>query len=212
MSALGRFGRFTLFSPRVSHSKHLPCSFCFVLCFGFGVFVALLCFCFLFCKCFGIPNSPRSLDLDDRQGLIASSAMQQKKNPSLQAIEELKRAFTLWERQPTLCTIMAVLIAGSNLKKESSWPLGHVVLLPGQDAPQLCYIGDETPKLLLLVNAARPQVPETYVVEATAFPSAELFVACQRAWPYPQLQADPEYNVELRDGQAILNIGGYHCQ
>ena len=83
MSALGRFGRFTLFSPRVSPSKHLPCSFCFVLCFGFGVFVALLCFCFLFCKCFGIPNSPRSLDLDDRQGLIASSAMQQKKNGSV---------------------------------------------------------------------------------------------------------------------------------
>ena len=82
MSALGRFGRFTLFSPRVSHSKHLPCSFCFVLCFGFGVFVALLCFCFLFCKCFGIPNSPLSLDLDDRQGLIASSAMQQKKKES----------------------------------------------------------------------------------------------------------------------------------
>ena len=79
MSALGRFGRFTLFSPCVSHSKHLPCSFCFMLCFGFGVVVALLCFCFLFCKCFGIPNSPRSLDLDDRQGLIASSAMQQKK-------------------------------------------------------------------------------------------------------------------------------------
>ena len=34
---------------------------------------------------------------------------------------------------------MAVLIAGANLKKESSWPLGHVVLLPGQDAPQLCW-------------------------------------------------------------------------
>ena len=136
--------------------------------------------------------------------------------PSLQAIEELKRAFTLWERQPTLCTIMAVLIAGSNLKKESSWPLGHVVLLPGQDAQQLCYIGDDTPKLLLLVNAARPQVPETFVVEATVFPSAmrfgELFVACQRAWPYSQVPADPEFNVELRDGQAILNIGGYHCQ
>ena len=86
MSALGRFGRFTLFSPRVSHSKHLPCSFCFVLCFGFGVFVALLCFCFLFCKCFGIPNSPRSLDLDDRQGLIASSAMQQKKKAVVIAV------------------------------------------------------------------------------------------------------------------------------
>ena len=50
MSALGRFGRFTLFSPRVSHSKHLPV---FVLCcvLGWGVFVALWCFCFQFCKC-----------------------------------------------------------------------------------------------------------------------------------------------------------------
>ena len=136
--------------------------------------------------------------------------------PSLHTIEVLQRAFSLWEHQPTLCAIMATLIAGSSLKKGSSWPLGHVVLLPGQDVPQLCYIGDETPKLLLLVNAARPQAPEIYVVEATAFPSAmrlgELFVACQRAWPYSQLQADSEYNVELRDGQGVLNIGGYHCQ
>ena len=136
--------------------------------------------------------------------------------PSLPTIEVLQRAFTLWEHQPTLCAITATLIAGSSLKKGSSWPLGHVVLLPGQDAPQLCYIGDETPKLLLLVNAARPQAPEIYVVEATAFPSAmrfgDLFVVCQRAWPYSPLQADSEYNVELRDGQGVLNIGGYHCQ
>ena len=79
MSALGRFGRFTLFSPRVSHSNtcRLLSFVCFVFLFGF---VALVCFCFLFCECLGIPNSPRSLDLDDRQGLIARSAMQQKKN------------------------------------------------------------------------------------------------------------------------------------
>ena len=78
MSAVGCFGRFTL-----SHlAFHIPtlagsclCLFCVVVCL-----VALfLCFWFLFCKCFGIPNSPRSLDLDDRQGLIARSAMQQKK-------------------------------------------------------------------------------------------------------------------------------------
>ena len=77
MSALGRFGRFTLFSPRVSHSN--TCRFLSFVCFVFCLFVALLCFWFLFCKCLGIPNSPRSLDLDDRQGLIACSAMQQKK-------------------------------------------------------------------------------------------------------------------------------------
>ena len=77
MSALGRFGRFTLFSPCVSHSNtcRLLSFVCFVLLFGF---VALVCFCFQFCECLGIPNSPRSLDLDDRQGLIARSAMQQK--------------------------------------------------------------------------------------------------------------------------------------
>ena len=48
MSALGRFGRFTLFSPRVSHSNtcRLLSFVCFVFLFGF---VALLCFCFLFC-------------------------------------------------------------------------------------------------------------------------------------------------------------------
>ena len=75
---LGRFGRFTLFSPRVSHSKHLPV-FCFVLCFGFGGVCCFVVFLFPVLQVFGIPYSPRSLDLDDRQGFIASSAMQQKK-------------------------------------------------------------------------------------------------------------------------------------
>ena len=117
--------------------------------------------------------------------------------PSLPLIEALRCAFVLWEHQPTtLCAVMAILIAGVNLKKGSSWPVGHVLLLPGQGAPQICYIGDEAPKLLFLVNAARPQAPEMYVVEATAFPSAMrfegLFIACQCAWPYSQLQADAE--------------------
>ena len=66
MSALGRFGRFTLFSPRVSHSEHLP--FCVVLC-------ALSCFCFLFASVLESRISAQ-FRLDDRQGLIASSAMQ----------------------------------------------------------------------------------------------------------------------------------------
>ena len=83
MSAVGCFGRFT-FSHLAFHIPTLAgsclCLFCFVACL-----VALFfCFWFLFCKCVGIPNSPRSLDLDDRQGLIARSAMQQKKNQKIQ--------------------------------------------------------------------------------------------------------------------------------
>ena len=69
-------------SPSSHLAFHIPtlAGFCllFVLC---SCLVLLLwcVFCFLFCECLGIPNSPRSLDLDDRQGLIARSAMQQKK-------------------------------------------------------------------------------------------------------------------------------------
>ena len=84
MSALGRFGRFTLFSPHVSHSKHLPVFFVLCCVLGLGV-CCFVVFLFPVLQVFGIPNSPRSLDLDDRQGFIASSAMQQKK-------KELRRA------------------------------------------------------------------------------------------------------------------------
>ena len=68
MSALGCFGRFTLFSPRVSHSKHLPV---FVLCCG-----CFVVFLFPVLQVFWNPEFSAQLDLDDRQGLIASSAMQ----------------------------------------------------------------------------------------------------------------------------------------
>ena len=96
MSALGRFGRFTLFSPRVSHSKHLPV-FCFVLCFGFGGVCCFVVFLFPVLQVFGIPNSPRSLDLDDRQGFIASSAMQQKKWPLVTGIYPIPSAGSVYD-------------------------------------------------------------------------------------------------------------------
>ena len=136
--------------------------------------------------------------------------------PSLQLVETLRFAFRHWEAHPTLCTLMSVLVAGTHLKQDSVWPTGHVLLMPGQDTNQVCYIGAEAPKLLLLVNAARPQAPDVYVVEAAAYQRTiqlgRLFIACQQSWPDTQLQPDVEYSVELRDGQGILNVGAYHCQ
>ena len=136
--------------------------------------------------------------------------------PRLQQIEAIRTAFQLWNAHPSLCTLMAVLIAGSELKKGSSWPVGHVLLLPGQDTGSVCYLGDAAPKLLLLVNAARPQAPQVYVVEATAYrnalPLKHLPVACQCWWPATQLHPDKEFSVELRDGQGLLNVGPFHCQ
>ena len=50
-----------------------------MLCFGFGG-VLLLCGVFVFCfASVWNPEFSAQLDLDDRQGFIASSAMQQKK-------------------------------------------------------------------------------------------------------------------------------------
>ena len=72
-------------SPSSHLAFHIPntCRFfvfvCVVLCFGFGGVCCFVVFLFPVLQVFGIPNSPRSLDLDDRQGFIASSAMQQKK-------------------------------------------------------------------------------------------------------------------------------------
>ena len=79
MRALGRFGRFTLFSPPVSPSND-TCRVSFVLVFGLFGLGFLVCFVvFLFPVLqvsWNFSNPPRVLDLDDRQGLIASSAMQ----------------------------------------------------------------------------------------------------------------------------------------
>ena len=83
MSAVGCFGRFT-FSHLAFHIPTLAGSCLWLFCVVVCLVALFLCFWFLFCKCLGIPNSPRSLDLDDRQGLIARSAMQQKKKQWVQ--------------------------------------------------------------------------------------------------------------------------------
>ena len=69
-------------SPSSHLAFHIPTLAGFCLLFVLCSCLVLLLWCvfgFLFCECLGIPNSPRSLDLDDRQGLIARSAMQQNK-------------------------------------------------------------------------------------------------------------------------------------
>ena len=78
--------------------------FCFVLCFGFGGVCCFVVFLFPVLQVFGIPNSPRSLDLDDRQGFIASSAMQQKKKylPHTNLSPSYRPGLSLWQVPPFL--------------------------------------------------------------------------------------------------------------
>ena len=99
--------------------------------------------------------------------------------PSIQHVEDLRAAFQVWNAHPFLCTLMYVLITGSRLKKDSSWPVGHVVLLPGKATNSVCYLGDAAPKLLLLPWRPHLAAPETKdflttkirVVNNTLFPS-----------------------------------------
>ena len=136
--------------------------------------------------------------------------------PSLQAIGLLRTAFCEWEAHPCLCTVFSTLLAGAACNCDSSWPLGHVILLPGGGPNSVCYIGAAAPKLLLLVNVVRPQAPEVYVVEAIAYRRTiqlgRLPIVCQKSWPSKQLGPDSEFNIEYRDGQGVLNVGAYHCQ
>ena len=133
--------------------------------------------------------------------------------PSLQLIGMLRTAFCKWEAHPCLCTLVSTLLAGTACKDDSSWPLGHVLLLPGSGYKSVCYIGAAAPKFLLMVNAARPPV---YVVEAIAYRHTiqlgRLPIACQKSWLSKQLRPDTEFNIEYRDGQGVLNAGAYHCQ
>ena len=88
-------------SPSSHLAFHIPTLAGFCLLFVLCSCLVLLLWCvfgFLFCECLGIPNSPRSLDLDDRQGLIARSAMQQKKKPDAPLVPAEQRTPSLFQR------------------------------------------------------------------------------------------------------------------
>ena len=76
--SVGPLRTFHSFSPPVSPS--IDTCRVFVVFVGVWVWVGFCCcfvvFCFLFASVMEFLNPPRVLDLDDRQGLIASSAMQ----------------------------------------------------------------------------------------------------------------------------------------
>ena len=150
MSAVGCFGRFT-FSHLAFHIPTLAgsclCLFCVVVC----LVVLFLCFWFLFCKCLGIPNSPRSLDLDDRQGLIARSAMQQKKN----AVQCLLGSLDICFIEFFWCQATKIKLAtakvwpkggpknGSVLRPQK-WPRKNKYIISAYDSGQAHFWGHET--------------------------------------------------------------------
>ena len=79
--------------------------------------------------------------------------------PDLLAVEELYNSFKRWEQQPGVCSIMAVCIASAACKAGTSWPLGHVLLLPNGAEVHACYVGADKPKLLFLMDCKQCNYP-----------------------------------------------------
>ena len=136
--------------------------------------------------------------------------------PDLLAVEELYNSFKRWEQQPGFCSIMAVCIASAACKAGTSWLIGHVLLLPNGAEVHACYVGADKPKLLFLMDCKQCNYPFVTVVAATVdspgLPLGTLPRWGHSCWKIRGGHQDPDFVIEQRDGQWIMNIGTWHTQ
>ena len=111
---------------------------------------------------------------------------------------------------------MAVCIAAAACKAGTSWPLGHLLLLPDGEEVYACHVGAEKPKLLFLMDCKQCQYPLVTVVAATAYsPGLQLGTLPQwghSCWRIRGGHHDFDFVIEQRDCQWIMNIGTWHTQ
>ena len=136
--------------------------------------------------------------------------------PDITVVEELHNSFKRWEQQPGVCSLMAVCIAAAACKAGTSWPLGHLLLLPNGEEVYACQVGAEKPKLLFLVDCKHCQCPQVTVVAATVdSPGLQLGALPQWGLPCWKIRGghhDCDFVIEQRDCQWIMNIGTWHTQ
>ena len=125
--------------------------------------------------------------------------------PDLAVVETLHKAFQQWEQQRGVCSLMSVLLAASACKTGTSWPLGHMLLLPCGQEVYACYVGPEMPKLLFLVDCKQIHYPLVTVVAATAYDTGVQLGLLpkwgQSCWKIRGNPQDSDFVVEQRDGQ-----------
>ena len=152
----------------------------------------------------------------DPNKLQQFSSSREAQCPDLAVIEELHSAFKRWEKQPGACNLMAVCLAASACKAGTSWPLGHLLLLPNGEDVYACYVGAQTPRLLFLVDCKQVQYPLVTVVAATTSNSGIPLGALPRwgcsCWKIRGGQNDSDFVLEQRDGHWIVNIGSWHTE
>ena len=152
----------------------------------------------------------------DPEKLQKMSSNPEAQCPDLLVVEELHNSFKRWEQQPGVCSIMAVCIAAAACKAGTSWPLGHVLLLPNGAEVHACHVGAEKPKLLFLVDCKQCEYPLVTIVAATVdslgLPLGTLPQWGLSSWKIRGGRHDPDFVIEQRDCQWIMNIGTWHTQ
>ena len=90
--------------------------------------------------------------------------------PVCRNLQRLQEAFTTFEKEQSLCSLLTCLIDATLLKDKSSWPVGHIVLIKKNLEPCLFYIGSAKPKLLLLIDFSQSRHASIIVLGASAYP------------------------------------------
>ena len=111
---------------------------------------------------------------------------------------------------------MAVCIASAACKAGTSWPLGHVLLLPNGAEVHACYVGADKPKLLFLIDCKLCNYLLVTVVAATVnspdLPLGTLPQWSHSCWKIRGGHQNPDFVIEQRDCSWIINIRTWHIQ
>ncbi len=90
---------------------------------------------------------------------VPSFCAQLPNKPVTRDLQRLQEAFVAWEREPTLCSLLSLLLDATALKGNSSWAVGHIVLTRKNLDPYLFYIGSSHPKLCSSLTAVKCHMP-----------------------------------------------------
>ena len=131
-------------------------------------------------------------------------------------MQRLQEAFRAWEREPSVCSLLSLLLDATALKDSTSWAVGHLVLTKKNLDPHLFYIGSAHPKLLLLVDCSQISHASIIVLGASAYPDP-LQVGCvpivmQSSQEVEALSFSDHLVVEHNRGQWFLHCGRYATQ
>ena len=142
-------------------------------------------------------------------GLVTQTTSRQR--PNLAIVNQIRTAFRKLAQQRTRIALLDCLLAAGCSNENSKWPVGHFVVFREGSQHQVCYIGAEQPKLILLVLEDQYGQPSMWVIGASAYrvpllggQSVPRVIesATKRSGPDP----DNIAWVEHKDGTTLLNM------